>query len=66
MAAVHESHGQTVAVQEQDIVITLEQLGARGFFVEPTGALAGAALSQLLSTGTTSPGDTTVVLLSGC
>lgn len=65
MAAVHESHGQTVAVQEQDIVITLEQLGARCFFVEPTGALAGAALSQLLSTGTISPGDTTVVLLSG-
>lgn len=65
VAAVRESRGQTVAVKEQDIVIALEQLCSRGFFVEPTSALAGAALSQLLATGTISADETTVVLLSG-
>lgn len=62
--ALHDSKGTTVAVSEPDIVRALRSLCSAGLLVEPTGALAGAALSHLLSTGTIGPDERTVVLLS--
>lgn len=62
--ALHDSKGTTVAVSEPDIVRALRSLCSAGLLVEPTSALAGAALSHLLSTGTIGPDERTVVLLS--
>ncbi|MBV8736758.1 MAG: threonine synthase [Alphaproteobacteria bacterium] len=65
LRALRRSRGGVVAVGEDEISPALRALGARGLFVEPTAATAGAALSHLLRDGTISPGETTVVVLTG-
>ena len=63
--ALRDSHGGTVAVTEEDLIAALRKLTAQGLFVEPTSATAAAAYSMLLASGTISPADQTVVLLTG-
>lgn len=63
--ALRDTAGGTVAVTEGEIVRALQELCARGLFVEPTSATAAAALSRLLSAGVIAPAEQTVVLLSG-
>jgi threonine synthase len=65
LTALRGSHGSVVAVSEEDIAPALAALGRTGLFVEPTAATAGAALTQLLSDGTITADQTTVVVLTG-
>jgi threonine synthase len=52
-------------VTEAEIVSALRGFMARGFFVEPTTAAAGAGLSKLIAGGIVSPEQTTIVILTG-
>lgn len=65
IAALRDSGGGTVAVTEEEIACALAGLCARGFFVEPTSAVAAAAFSKLLSRKVIGEAETTVVLLTG-
>ena len=65
IAALRESGGATVAVEEQAITAALKTLARQGLFVEPTCASAAAALDQLIAAGTIKAGETTVVILTG-
>jgi threonine synthase len=65
LAALRRSRGGVVAVPEEEIAPALAALGRLGLFVEPTAATAGAALTQLLSDGTITAGQTTVAVLTG-
>jgi len=48
IAAVTESGGMMVAVEENDILPARDGLARLGFYVEPTSALVWAALSQII------------------
>ena len=65
LTALRRSRGGVVAVAEEEIAPALAALGRRGFFVEPTAATAGAALTRLLSDGTITADQTTVAVLTG-
>jgi threonine synthase len=65
LRALRRSEGGVIAVAEEDIAPALHALGRLGFFVEPTAATAGAALTRLLHGGTIRPDQTTVVVLTG-
>jgi threonine synthase len=65
LRALRRSKGGVAAVAEDEIASALAALGRLGLFVEPTAATAGAALTQLLRDGTITPGQTTVVVLTG-
>ena len=65
LAALRRSKGGVVTVSEEEIAPALASLGRTGLFVEPTAATAGAALTQLLSDGTITAAQTTVVVLTG-
>jgi threonine synthase len=65
IAALRKTRGGSVAVTESNIVRALGSLCDRGLFVEPTSAVAAAAFSLLLAEGRITPGEKTVVLLTG-
>src|SRR6516162_7567962 len=65
LRALRRSRGGVTTVAEEEIAPALAALGRLGLFVEPTAATAGAALTRLLRDGTISPGQTTVVVLTG-
>jgi threonine synthase len=65
LAVLQRSNGGVVAVPEETIGPALKRLGRLGLYVEPTAATAGAALRRLLADRTISPGETTVVILTG-
>jgi threonine synthase len=65
LAALRRSRGATVALSEAEIEGALFELAAIGLYVEPTSALAAAALTRLLEEGVIRPGETTVVVLTG-
>lgn len=65
LQAVRETGGRCLAVREEEIVDALRGLTARGFFVEPTTAAAGAGLSRLIADGDITAGQSTVVILTG-
>src|SRR5271169_3774426 len=65
LRALRRSQGAVVAVAEEEISPALAALGRLGFFVEPTAATAGAALTRLLRDGTIEPHETTVAVLTG-
>ena len=65
LRALRRSGGGVAAVPEPEIAPALRRLGRLGFFVEPTAATAGAALTELLRAGTIQPAETTVVVLTG-
>jgi len=65
LRAVRASHGSILAVSEAEIVSALRALAAMGFYVEPTCASAGAALTRLLEEKQIAPDDVTVVVLTG-
>ena len=63
MDALHESNGFTIAIEEEGILPARKELAHLGFFVEPTSALATAALARVFQK--TKPTDTIVVSLTG-
>ncbi|HUC10851.1 MAG TPA: threonine synthase [Stellaceae bacterium] len=65
LRALRRSGGGVVAVAEDEIAAALRGLGARGLFVEPTAATAGAALTRLLRERVIGAGETTVAVLTG-
>ena len=65
LAAVRQSGGAVVAVDESEIVDALGALARQGLYVEPTSAAAAAGLSQLLQQGAISRDQTTVLVLTG-
>ena len=65
LAAVRRSGGRTVAVSESEIEAAHAELARTGLYVEPTSASAAAALGKLLDSRDVSPGETTVIVLTG-
>lgn len=65
IAAIRRSGGATVAVSEQAITEGLWQLAKAGLYVEPTSASTVAALRLLRDTGVITPGQITVLILTG-
>ncbi|MBN4095084.1 MULTISPECIES: pyridoxal-phosphate dependent enzyme [Methylobacterium] len=65
LAALRRSGGGTVAVSEDAIEAALMELARSGLYVEPTCAMAAAALTDLTARGAIRPEETTVVVLTG-
>lgn len=65
LAALRRSGGGTVAVSEVDIETALHGLARSGLYVEPTCAMAAAALTTLTGRGTIRADETTAVVLTG-
>lgn len=65
IAAVRETEGRIVAVNEAEIETAFRQLAAAGFFVELTSATAGGVLSRLMQDGAINPDQRTVLVLTG-
>jgi threonine synthase len=61
LKAIRETGGAMVAVSDADTVAAQGRLARRGFYVEPTSALAPAALDDLIG----ELGDCPVVVLTG-
>jgi threonine synthase len=65
LSAIRESHGGTVAIEEQEIIDASLTLAQQGLYVEPTCAHAAAAFSKLIETNVIGRSDETVVILTG-
>lgn len=65
LEAIRNSKGSAIAVAEQDIVTTKNELALSGLFVEPTSPVAVAGLRRLLETRVIRPEETTIVPLTG-
>lgn len=66
LQALEESHGSPVPVSEESIIDAVRDLGRNlGLFVEPTAAVAAAAVRQLTATSQVRPDEDTVVVLTG-
>ena len=65
MAALRASGGGTVAVPEEAILPAMHALARRGFFVEPSSAVAGAGYERLLTDGRIGADEETVIVLTG-
>jgi len=65
LAALRRSGGGTVAVSETAIEEALHELARSGLYVEPTCAMAAAALSDLTERGAIRADETSVVVLTG-
>lgn len=65
MAALRATGGATVAVPEAAILPAMHALARRGFFVEPSSAVAGAGYERLLAEGGITAEQETVIVLTG-
>ncbi len=65
LAALRESGGGAVLLEEAEIIEATRGLARRGLYVEPTCAQAAAAFARLLEAGTIGRHETTVVVLTG-
>jgi threonine synthase len=65
LQGVRASGGAIIAVSEAEIVAALRELARKGLYVEPTSAAGAAGLTQLLVSGAVSPGEKTVLVLTG-
>ena len=63
--AVRQSGGALAAVSEKAIWDAFTEAAAKGFYMEPTSAVAFAGLTQFLDGGVIKPGEKSVVLVSG-
>jgi threonine synthase len=65
LRGIKNSGGSIIAVSEEEIVSALGALARQGLYVEPTSAAAAAGLRQLLDQRVITPGQTTVLILTG-
>jgi threonine synthase len=65
LTAVRESGGDALAVDRDRTEAALSRLHRSGLYVEPTCAVAPAALDSLRASGAVSPGEDVVVPLTG-
>jgi threonine synthase len=65
LGALRETRGGAVTLTEAEIANATLDLAAIGIYVEPTSAQAAAAFAKLLETGTITPEQTTVLVMTG-
>ena len=65
MKELQEARGEAVIVEEDEIINAFEELAKRGFFVEPSSAVAYAAFKKQAEDETISRKDKIVVVLTG-
>lgn len=65
LMALRVSGGSGVMVEEQEIHRAQKELARQGLYVEPTAALAPAALTKLMVNSVIKPGEIVVVPLTG-
>jgi threonine synthase len=65
LEAIRGSDGVVQPVGDAAIWRAVEELGRRGAYVEPTGAVAAAALVDLVAAGVVKPGERVVLVLTG-
>jgi threonine synthase len=63
--AIEETDGDAVALDSDPVAEALDRLRRGGFYVEPTSAVAPAALAELRERGVLDAGDDVVVSLTG-
>ena len=64
LEAIQSSGGAVLAVDDEKIISALLKLARMGLYVEPTSAVAAAAIDELYSSGSLLPGECVVVVLS--
>jgi len=62
---LRRAKGETAIVEENEIINAFKELAKRGFHVEPSSAVAYAALKKQIAEGTVSKKDEIVVVLTG-
>jgi threonine synthase len=62
---LNEAKGDAVMVEEDEIVNAFEELAKRGFFVEPSSAVAYAAFKKQVKDETISKKDKIVIVMTG-
>jgi len=65
LAAVRETNGLFVTVEEDEILAALKGMAATGLYIEPTSAVGPAGLIKLRAQGELDPAETVVVELTG-
>jgi threonine synthase len=65
LGALRETRGGAVTLTEAEIGKATLDLALIGIYVEPTSAQVAAAFAKLLATGTITPDQTTVLVLTG-
>ncbi|HJS86858.1 MAG TPA: pyridoxal-phosphate dependent enzyme [Acetobacteraceae bacterium] len=65
LGALRASQGGAVMLTEDEIGQATLDLARVGIYVEPTAAQVAGAFAKLLATGTITPGQTTVLVLTG-
>ena len=65
IGVLRETRGGAVTLTEAEIARATLELARTGIYVEPTCAQAAAAFSKLLDTGTITPDQTTVLVMTG-
>jgi threonine synthase len=65
LGTLRETRGGAVMLSEAEIATATLDLARMGIYVEPTAAQAAAAFGKLLSSGTITPEQTTVLVLTG-
>jgi threonine synthase len=65
LGTLRETHGGAVTCTEMEIAEATLDLARVGIYVEPTSAQVAAAFGKLLETGTITPEQTTVLVMTG-
>jgi threonine synthase len=65
LGTLRETRGGAVTLTEKEIAEATLDLGRVGIYVEPTSAQVAAAFGKLLETGTITPEQTTVLVMTG-
>ena len=65
LGVLRGTRGGAVALTEAEIAQATRDLARMGLFVEPTAAQAAGAFAKLLASGTITPSQTTVLVLTG-
>ncbi|PPQ29425.1 threonine synthase [Rhodopila globiformis] len=65
LGILRETNGGAVMLDEAEIAAATLDLARAGVYVEPTSAQASAAFGKLLETGTITPEQTTVLVMTG-
>jgi threonine synthase len=65
LGALRQTRGGAVTLTEKEIAEATLDLARAGVFVEPTSAQVAAAFGKLLATGTVTPEQTTVLVMTG-
>jgi threonine synthase len=65
LAAIRRSDGAMAAISEEAIGDATRELASRGFYAEPTSAMAAAGLQVFSQRKVIEPDQTTVLVLTG-